>query len=327
MRDWIEAARARFSGALEIAEALTAIASARIAPPPSYDPRGKVVVITGAAGGIGRALAATFGRAGAKVALLDIDEAGVESAAAGLSALGVDVIARACDICDEERTAVAMATVVERFGGVDVLINNAGITHLSLLERTDAATVRKVMAVNFFGALHCTHAALPSIVSRRGVVVAISSVAGIAPLIGRTGYCASKHALHGFFDTLRNELHGSGVDVLLVCPSFVDTAIGRKAAESSPQFGDRVTRRASGEPHDPTLGGVQSGDKLRQSRTALGEMATPDQLAQQILEAVRHRERLLLPSSVARSAFWVSRLAPQLYDHLMRASQRALFER
>ena len=87
------------------------------------------------------------------------------------------------------------------------------------------------MAVNFFGALHCTHAALDELVARRGMVIAISSVAGFAPLIARTGYAASKHALHGFFDSLRTEVEPLGVKVLLVCPSFIETGIEKNALD------------------------------------------------------------------------------------------------
>lgn len=312
--EWIGSARARLDGVLQLAGALSEIAAERLAPPREFELAGKVVVISGGAGGIGRALAAAFGQVGAKIGLLDIDASHLEAAAEALRASGIEVETRACDICDEAATRAAIAAIGERFGGLDVMINNAGITHLSLLQSTDTAVVRRVMAVNFFGSLHCTHAALPSIRERRGTIVAISSVAGIAPLIGRTGYCASKHALHGFFDTLRNELHGTGVDVLLVCPSFVDTAIDRNALD------------VDGRPVERTARNLDSG-KIRASRTALGQMATPEQLAEQILTAVRRRERLLLPTSVARSAFWVSRFAPRIYDHLMRASQRALFDR
>ena len=94
---------------------------------------------------------------------------------------------------------------------------------------TEPAVIRRVMEVNFFGAVHCTRAALGDLVRTRGLIVAISSVAGFSPLIARTGYAASKHALHGFFDSLRTELVDSGVDALLVCPAFIATGIERNA--------------------------------------------------------------------------------------------------
>jgi short-subunit dehydrogenase len=107
------------------------------------------------------------------------------------------------------------------------------------------------MEVNFFGALHCTHAALEDLVARRGMVIAVSSVAGFAPLVARTGYAASKHALHGFFDSLRTEVEPLGVKVLLVCPSFIQTGIEKNALAGDgspvrhPQFivGGRSTPR------------------------------------------------------------------------------------
>ena len=187
----------------------------------------RVVVITGGAGGIGAALGHAFSRGGARVALLDRDRAGLDRVVAELPmgrAMGVPL-----DVCDEAACAAAMDEVCLAWGGIDVLVNNAGISHRSLFSDTDTSVLRRVMDVNFFGAVHCTAAALASIRARRGLIVAMSSVAGFAPLVGRTGYCASKHALHGFFDSLRTELRGDGVAVMMVCPSFIATQIDARA--------------------------------------------------------------------------------------------------
>jgi NAD(P)-dependent dehydrogenase (short-subunit alcohol dehydrogenase family) len=147
-----------------------------------------------------------------------------------------------CDITQPQDCDAAIAQAVALWGGVDVLVNNAGISHRSLFEDTDPAVLRRVMEVNFFGAVHMTHAALPQLLARRGVVAALSSVAGYAPLLGRTGYCASKHALHGFFDTLRTEVQERGVQVTLICPSFIATGIGAAGLGAS---GAAATHRAS----------------------------------------------------------------------------------
>jgi len=133
------------------------------------------------------------------------------------------------DVADDADCVRAVGDCIARYGRLDVLVANAGISHRSAFASTDAAVIRRVMEVNFFGAVNCTRAALPHLRSVRGAIVAVSSVAGYSPLVARTGYAASKHALHGFYDSLRAELAEDGVDVTLVCPSFVATGIGRNA--------------------------------------------------------------------------------------------------
>ena len=187
------------------------------------------VVVTGAAGGIGRAVAQRFAEDGARVALLDLDGPALERTAEELRAAGAEVTAHLCDVRDAAACQAIIRRVIAEAGGIDVLVNNAGIAHRSLLAETDPLVIRRVMEVNFFGAVNCTTAALASLSARRGMIVAVSSVAGFAPLVGRTAYAASKHALHGFFDSLRAELAGTGTGVLLVCPSFVDTGIDAHA--------------------------------------------------------------------------------------------------
>jgi short-subunit dehydrogenase len=186
-----------------------------------------------------------------------------------------------------------MQRVCDTHGGVDVLINNAGITHLGRFRDTDVAVIRKVMDVNFFGAVHCTKAALPSLLARRGQVIVLSSVAGFAPLATRTGYAASKHALHGFFDSLRAEHEAEGLRVLLVCPSFVDTAIGAHALG--------------------TDGRPASAD----ARSGVRGAIPPERVADAVFAASRAGRRLLLIPRQARAYYWISRLAPHLFARLM----------
>ena len=257
------------------------------------------MVVTGAAGGIGRALVQRLGRAGARVALLDLAEAAASAAAAPSGAPG---IALGCDVTDAARCGAAIEAVCARWGGADVMVCNAGITHRSLFAETDVAVVRRVMDVNFFGAVHCVDAALPSLLARGGQIVALSSVAGFAPLVGRSAYAASKHALHGFFDSLRAELRGTGVDVLLVCPSFVDTAIDAHALRG-----------------DGALAG--------EGKPTIGRSLTADETAAAILHAAARRQRTALVSPVARASWWLSRLAPETYERLMRRRLGGEFDR
>jgi short-subunit dehydrogenase len=258
----------------------------------------KVVVITGAASGIGRALAERFGRAGCRLGLLDRDQEGLDHLARYLSDRGAVVLSEPCDVTRGADCQRAIGAVLSAYGRLDVLINNAGITHVSYFADTDVTVLRQVMEVNFFGALHCTKAALPALVAARGVIVAISSVAGFAPLAGRSGYAASKHALQGFFGSLRAELRASGVRVMLVCPGFTNTAIGAHA-----------------------LGG--DGGPARQQRTTAGRQADPADVAEAVYRGVRHGRRLLVLSPVGKLAFLISRLSSNAYERLMARALRA----
>jgi NAD(P)-dependent dehydrogenase (short-subunit alcohol dehydrogenase family) len=265
---------------------------------PRRDFSGRHVVITGAAGGLGRALSLRFGAAGARIAALDRDADALAALSEVLAARNITHITTACDVTDEGQVRRALDAARERLGPIDALINNAGITQRSLLIRTQPAVIRKVMEVNFFGALHCTHAVLPDLVARQGMVIGISSVAGFAPLLARTGYSASKHALHGFFDSLRSEVAAAGVGVLLVCPAFIETGI-EKAALS----GD--------------------GTPAAHPQALVGRRASPEEIAELIFRAAAADRRMLLPGLIARLAWWVSHLAPNLYARLMARSQRS----
>lgn len=259
----------------------------------------RVVVITGGAGGIGAALGHAFAREGARVALLDRDRAGLDRVVAELPegrAMAVEL-----DVCDEAACVAAMNAVCLAWGGIDVLVNNAGISHRSLFSDTDTSVLRRVMDVNFFGAVHCTAAALSSIKARRGLIVAMSSVAGFAPLVGRTGYCASKHALHGLFDSLRTELRGDGVAVMMVCPSFIATKIDERALSGAGR----------------ELGGAP--------RAVAGSVMQPEEVAAAIVSGASRRARLLTPSAISRSSWWIARLTPRLYEALMLRSQHHEF--
>jgi NAD(P)-dependent dehydrogenase (short-subunit alcohol dehydrogenase family) len=252
---------------------------------------GKVVVVTGAAGGIGAALARRFAAEGARVALLDRDARAAETVAAEIGAASVMV--RRCDVTSPADCRGAIGAVVAEWGGVDVLVNNAGITHLGRFRDTDPDVIRRVVDVNFFGSVNCTNAALPSLLERRGQIVVVSSIAGVAPLVGRAGYSASKHALHGFFDSLRAEHRGDGLRVLLVCPTFVDTDIGDHAL------------------------GADGGPAAPDARTGVKHAVPPAEVAHEIVRGAARDRRLLLVGRQARRSFWVARLSPRIYERLM----------
>ncbi len=257
---------------------------------------GRTVVITGAAGGLGTALVHAFLAEGARVLALDRDLASLgqlQTQCEQKSLPADQFMTAACDVTVESSCRDAITLACSQFGGIDVLINNAGISHRSAFADTQVEVLRRVMDVNFFGALHCTHAALPSLRQRQGLIITISSVAGFAPLIGRTGYAASKHALHGFFDSLRTEVEDEGVGVLLVCPSFIDTGI------------DRAALGADGQP-------------AAHARKTTGGQTTPATVAQAVVQAARSNQRQLLFSTTSKLAWWLSRIWPTRYAAIMK---------
>lgn len=259
---------------------------------------GKTVVITGAAGGLGRSLCLRFAAAGASIAAMDRNQTGLAELARALTAQGDTHSTHLCDVTDAEACAAAVADAAIRHGSIDVLINNAGISHRSAFAATRLEVLHRVMDVNFWGAVNATKAALPALTQSRGLIVTISSVAGFAPLIGRTGYAASKHALHGFFDTLRSEVQQDGIDVVIVCPSFIATGIDRAA-----------------------LGG--DGQQAGRPRKMTGREASPQEAADAVFRAALRSEPLLLFGGTSKAAYWLSRLWPSRYAAVMQRRLRS----
>jgi len=265
---------------------------------PRRDFRGRTVVITGGAGGIGRALARTFGGAGAKIAVLDVPTSPLGEAHKELSSAGIESVAFACDITDPDQVQTTMSDVLEAFGSIDVLINNAGIVHRSAFAETRPEVFRRVMEVNVFGALHCTQACMAELLANQGLIIAVSSIAGLAPLYGRSGYAASKHAMHGLFESLGAEVADKGVGVLMVCPSFVETGL-----EAS------------------TLGG--DGQRVTRPRSKVGKLGNADEVAAEVLKAAEAGRRRLVMTPVGKTSAILSRLVPGIYERLMIRSLRS----
>lgn len=251
-----------------------------------------VVVVTGAAGGIGRAIAERFGAAGAIVVGIDVDAEGLAALEPSLGKSASQGMVRSCDITSLDECTAVTREILERFGRIDVLVNNAGVVHRSGFRDTDVRVFRQVMDVNYFGSLHVTKAMLEPLLARRGLVIVVSSVAGVAPLYGRSGYSASKHALHGLFESLRAELADAGLEVLMVCPSFTRSRFEQRAMD---EHGDRVTR----------------------GRSRVGSEAAPEEVARAIFDAACAHRRLLVLSLVGKLSYVLSRFAPELYERLM----------
>ncbi|MCC9167840.1 SDR family oxidoreductase [Pontibacter harenae] len=254
--------------------------------------KNKVVLITGGTSGIGKALAFSFGRAGAKVAFSGRKQEGLQQTAAELTAAGIDNLPVQADVSVEEQCQQMVEQTVAKYGKLDVLINNAGISMRAMFEDLDLNVLRKLMDTNFWGTVYTTKFALPYIKAVKGSIVGVSSIAGYRGLPARTGYSASKFAMHGFLETLRTELLHSGVHVLLACPGFTASNIRNTALAAN---------------------GQQQGETPREE----GKMMSAEEVADRILQATIKRKRDLVMTTQGKMAVWVNKLFPSLADKLV----------
>ncbi|MCE7792853.1 SDR family oxidoreductase [Salipaludibacillus sp. CUR1] len=262
---------------------------------------GKSVLITGAAGGLGRALCLFFGKRGAHIHAVDIQESSLFSLKKELEAVAILVSIYPCDIGNNEEVEAVVREMESNHPVLDVVIHNAGISHRCEFQGMSPKVAERIMNVNVNGAIYMTHHTLPMVVRSKGTYVAISSVAGFSPLLGRTIYAASKHALHGFFDTLRAELEDEGVNVLMVCPSFIKTGLEKTAMQ-----GD--------------------GKPVQHEKQFVGNVLSPEYVAECIYKGVAARKKRLYISPVAKLSLWLSRLSPSLYTRVMKRKMRLEIE-
>lgn len=253
--------------------------------------RGKTVLITGASAGIGRALALELAARGAQLALNGRNTTTLHEAAQQCRARGAPVLELPADVSQQGSGRELVAETLERFGQLDVLVNNAGETMWARFEEvSDLSAYEQLMRVNYLSAVYLTAAALPYLKRTQGLLVAVASVAGLTGVPERTGYAASKHAMIGFFESLRIELAGSGVGVTIIAPDFVITELHRRALgpDGVPQGG---TPR-------PTHG------------------LTAEACAQMTLRAMQRRDRLVISSLRGRFGRWARLVAPGLVDRI-----------
>jgi len=256
----------------------------------------QVIVITGASEGIGAELARQLAHERPKLVLaarrLDL----LQDVAAQCAAAGAEAIAVRCDVGVEADCQALAAAAIDRFGRIDVLINNAGVSgHARFDEVTDFGWYEDMMRVNYMGSLWCTRYALPSIRDAQGQIAAICSLAGKVGVPGRTAYSPSKFAQAGFFEALRAELLETGVAVTVVYPGVVATAI-----------------RLHGYGADGRPAG-RSGLKE--------EGAMPvDVCARQTIAALRARKRELVMTGKGRIGLWLKLIAPSLVDRMALAA-------
>lgn len=253
----------------------------------------QTIVLTGASTGIGQGLAIILAAQQAHLVLAARQATALAETVQRCEAAGGKAIAVPTDVTDPAACAALMAQARQTFGPVDCLINNAGISMLAPFDTvTDLAALEQVMRVNYLGAVYCTHYALADLKAQQGLLVAISSLCGKTGVPTRSAYVASKHAMQGFFDTLRIELRGTGVDVLVVSPGFVATDIRQRALGADGQPLGQSPRDES----QPTM--------------------SVDRCVQNILRAMTRRQREQVMTLKGQLLPWAKLLVPDLVDWL-----------
>ena len=252
----------------------------------------KVVIITGGSSGIGKALASHFGQKGSLIVITGRKKEELDSAVAELSNKGVEIIGFQGDVslkADNDRMA---ELTINKFGKIDVLINNAGISMRALFQDVDLEVIRKVMDINFFGAVSATQSCLPHLIKSKGTIVGISSIAGYRGLPGRTGYSSSKFALNGFLEALRTELINTGVHVLTACPGFTASNIRKRSLLKD---------------------GSAQGDSPREK----GKMMTPEECVMHIYNGKVKRKKTLILTGQGKLTVFLNKWVPGLMDRFV----------
>lgn len=257
--------------------------------------RDKVVWVTGASAGIGAALARAFAGGGAKLVLSARRAPQLEAVKAECEAAGAaGVLSLPLDLERVETHRDAVDSVVTHFGHIDVLVNNAGISQRSLGAETALEVDRKLMEVNYLGTVSLTKAVLPVMLRQRGGRIGVvTSLVGHIGTPMRSSYAASKHALHGFFDSLRAEVWDDGIRITMICPGFVHTDVSRNALA------------ADGSAHGVMDPGQAGG-------------MDPDVCARKALNALRKGRAEAWIGGKEVLAVWLSRLCPPLYRYIAR---------
>ena len=255
--------------------------------------QGKSIIITGASAGIGEELAVVLASRGAHLTLAARSEEALAGVQRRCEQAGGRALSVVTDVADPDACRRMVERAVEAFGGVDMLVNNAGISMWARFEEvTDLSVFERIMRVNYLGAVYCTHHALPHLKARKGLLVAISSLTGKTGVPTRSGYAASKHAMQGFFDSLRIELLGTGVDVLVVSPGFVATDIRARA------FGP-------------------DGQPLQESRRDESrDTMDVHTCVAHITRALEKRQREVVMTTKAKVGMFLKLIAPRLVDRI-----------
>ena len=259
----------------------------------------RVIVITGSSDGIGaemaRQLAASEG-AGVALVLAARNREALDAVAGACSALGAQTLVVPTDVSDQQQCRDLVAAAVARFGRIDALVNNAGRSAHALFEDVeDLGWYEELMRINLWGSVWCTHAALPHLKAARGSIVAVSSLAGLVGVPGRTAYGATKFAMTGFFEALRVELKGAGVSVTTAFPGVVATKIRH---------------------HGFNAAGQQPGTSALKEDDAM----PVEECARLIIDGMNRRKREVVMTSKGKVGRFLKLIAPGLVEKLALAA-------
>jgi len=260
---------------------------------------GQTVVVTGASSGIGKALCLALARQRPKLVLAARDETALEQVAGACRQAGAETLVVPTDVAVEDECRRLVERSVEAFGRLDVLVNNAGIGMIARFEDVaELSGYERLMRVNYLGCVYTTYYALPELRRTRGRIGVVASLTGLTGVPTRTAYAATKHALFGFYDSLRIELHGSGVSVTIVAPDFVVSEIHRRALGAD-------------------------GRPLGSSPMQEAKILSAEDCAAIIVRALEGRERLAFTSFRGRFGRFLRVFAPGLIDRIaLRAVER-----
>jgi dehydrogenase/reductase SDR family member 7B len=252
----------------------------------------KVVIITGGTSGIGKALAIEFGLKGSKIVITGRNKQNLEETSAELTQMKIDHLMISADVSIEDDNKRMVRETISKYGQIDILINNAGISMRALFEEVDLSVIRKVMDINFWGTVYATKYCFSYILKSKGSVVGISSIAGYRGLPGRTGYSASKFAMQGFLEVIRTETLKKNVHVLIACPGFTSSNI----------------RNAS-----LTKNGTSQGESPREEE----KMMSSEEVAAAIYKSVVKRKSYLVLTTQGKVTVFLNKWFPTFMDKIV----------
>ncbi|MFY7965151.1 MAG: SDR family oxidoreductase [Chitinophagaceae bacterium] len=250
----------------------------------------KVVIITGGSDGIGKALVESFLNQGAKVATCGRNNDKLYQLQQQNA--GKPLLIKTVDVSIEHECKNFIDAVINAYGKIDILINNAGISMRSMLADVELDTLRKVMDINFWGTVYCTKFSLEQIIKNKGTIVGVSSIAGYRGLPGRSGYSASKFAVNGWLEAVRTELLDTGVNVMWVCPGFTSSNIRNAALDKNGQ--------------------AQGESPLDEEK-----LMTSEECASHIITAIIKRKRTLVLTFTGKRTVFMNKFFPALADKLV----------
>lgn len=249
----------------------------------------KVVIVTGASSGIGAAVAREFAARGSRVMLAARSEEKLQAVTAEIKARGYEASYVVTDVTSESDCKNLVDKCVEKYGTIHILINNAGISMRASFRDVNLNVIRRLMDVNFWGTVYCTKYALPCLIANKGSLVGVSSVAGFHGLPGRTGYSASKFAIHGFLETIRIENLKNGLHVMIIAPGFTSSEIRK---------------------HALTAEGTEQGNSPKEE----GKLMSPEYVAKWVLRGIKKKKRNKILTWEGRFTALFQRIIPAVVD-------------